>query len=262
MNYGQLLETLKNAGPDQSVHLRLPTGSIQIDMAMADETGVYLVYMSDPRAPGEPLNVGQLLASLRAIENQPEFTAQVFGDTPDHATAPVTVAVEENGGLVFDTGVVESVPANRENARIGTTIKHDFESVAPENSGPDGPSANVCVHCDESADADIHQIPVARPLSPPAAGVLNAMGLGMRLRVPHDGSPAILHDGSDRGREDVGPVNPDHVTELTASGHIRKLTRDGEPPVAERTGRNTSWRRGWAEMGLDGDKADFYVMTQ
>jgi hypothetical protein len=43
MNYGDLLETLKNAGSDQAVYLRGAATTLLVDLAMADETGVYLV---------------------------------------------------------------------------------------------------------------------------------------------------------------------------------------------------------------------------
>lgn len=284
MNYGQALEHLKDFG-DGFVFLMGADGPYEISTAMADETGVYLVTEHIEWKPDESLDGESLLAKLRAIDPQPEFTAPMFADGPEGTGSIDTVLVSESGTLTFEAPGIhlhrdpvaldgeamakataaQSGPGNpeHENAALPTRsitglghvvpidIKHDFEPVPGfEDKGPGG-SAPLCFHCDQRADAPVHQIAAPRHLSPPAAGVLNAMGLGMPLRVPHDGSAAMLIDSTSKGRESLGPVNPDHLQELVASGVITKLTKD-------RNGQ----RVGWAEKGFDGDVADFYVCTQ
>lgn len=259
MNYGQLLEHLKNAGADQPVRLRSADETDTVDLVMHDETGVYLVCDTD-REPGYP-EAEKLLVALRGMEIQPEFTLPVFGEFPG-GSGLITEVIDENRTLVFpftadtDEQFAQRGPGDpaHENAALPSRaiIQHDFEAVPGFETAAPGGSAPLCVHCDQAADAPVHQIDATpRHLSPPAAGVLNAMGLGMRLRVPHDGGPAMLHDSTDQGRESLGPVNPDHVQELVNCGQITKLTKD----------RNGS-RLGWAEKGLDGDVADFYACVQ
>lgn len=83
--------------------------------------------------------------------------------------------------------------------------------------------------------------------------VLEAIGVGFRLRVPHDGGRAMLVCSYPElpKREDIGPLEAAPVRELLQSGILHKLTkgRDGN-------------RYGWAELGLDGTDADLYAMTQ
>lgn len=256
MNYGQALEHLKDFGTGP-VFLMGADGPYSISMAMADETGVYLVTEHAEYLAAETHDSVTLLAALRDLEPQPEFTAAVFADGPEGTGSIERVLVSEGGTLTFEAPGIhlhrDQVALDGEQHSGGSTlIHHDFEAVPGfEKGGPEGSPA-LCFHCDQRADAPVHQAPAApRPLSPPAAGVLNAIGLGMRLRVPHDGGGAMLNDSTDQGRESLGPVNPDHVQELLASGHLAKLTKD----------RNGS-RMGWAEKGLDGDAADFYCCVQ
>lgn len=298
MNYGQVLEVLKNADPAKSVRLRGNWGPFLVDLVMADSSGVYLI-TNTPLPQGDAsamVTADELLEKLRAIDPQPEFTETVYGQGPN-GTGPVD-DVSDIDMLFFNapTGILHPEPADiimlknmaaievasdeqlaevfgpgeplddatRENAAPPSSaiIQHDFEAVPGFETGGPGGSQPLCVHCDQAADAPVHQIDAApRHLSPPAAGVLNAMGLGMRLRVPHDGGPAMLHDSTGQGRESLGPVNPEHVQELVATGHLTKLTKDGWKPKADRL-PNEGGRMGWDELGLDGDAADFYACVQ
>jgi hypothetical protein len=96
--------------------------------------------------------------------------------------------------------------------------------------------------------------------------ILEAIGAGMRLRVPHDGGPAsLVHAFSDFKPKDavappfhgdhgsIGPLAFEPVTELLTGGMLWKL--------AERRTHDDQ-RMGWREKGLDGTKADFYCMCQ
>lgn len=97
---------------------------------------------------------------------------------------------------------------------------------------------------------------VTRHVSPPAAGVLQLMGTGMRLRVAHGNGEATVVDGFPNIPTGEHPkpsslISEDIVTELIASGLLHKMARD-----------RVQDRIGWAEAGLDGNAADFYSLVQ
>ena len=75
---------------------------------------------------------------------------------------------------------------------------------------------------------------------------------GYKLRIPHDGGePSLVDDtypgaGSHYTTPTIGPLMVEHVADLLAYFHKLAPNRVRD-------------RLGWQEMGLDGDKADFYV---
>jgi len=104
--------------------------------------------------------------------------------------------------------------------------------------------------------------------------ILESIALGMRLRIPHRVAGAATdaslvdafydfgrpHTGNktvdDSWRQShirpaIGPLDPEPVAELLASGLLWKLTKD-----------RVDERFGWMERGLDGKKADFYCLVQ
>lgn len=88
---------------------------------------------------------------------------------------------------------------------------------------------------------------------------IRLMGRGQPLRVPHDGSAATfaaVHTG-----QHTIVASTELVKLLMESGQIHKLTEFGEPPIGQRK-KGEGWRSGWSELGLDGDHADYYVLTQ
>ena len=105
--------------------------------------------------------------------------------------------------------------------------------------------------------------------------MLAVMGDGYVLKVPVDDSPAFFVDrySDDAGqiptfkgssgasypvhyvRESIGPLEDAPVKELIHSGLLHKMVKD-------RIGDKHSWRMGWKEMGLDGEKADLYTLMQ
>jgi hypothetical protein len=97
---------------------------------------------------------------------------------------------------------------------------------------------------------------------------MEAIGNGMRLRIAKDGfTPAALvtnySDAPPTGKEaeyfhasmvrSIGPLDNDAVQELlnnqTPGERLHCLSEN-----------QSGQRRGWSQMGLDGTKADFYVM--
>jgi hypothetical protein len=93
----------------------------------------------------------------------------------------------------------------------------------------------------------------------PQLRVFRLMGQGYKLCVPHDGSqPQMISYSGERPVKI--PIRPEVFLPLIDEGILHKLTEHGEPPPEERQGL-TSWRLGWREKGLDGEHADFFVMT-
>ena len=93
--------------------------------------------------------------------------------------------------------------------------------------------------------------------------VLDMMGHGMRLRVPHDSaqSPTLrrTYPKSFETATDV-LVHPDILPNLTSQ--LYKLSELGEPPTQAERRKQGSWRVGWRESGYDGDVADWYCFKQ
>jgi hypothetical protein len=87
--------------------------------------------------------------------------------------------------------------------------------------------------------------------------IYQEIGSGMRLRVPHDGSPATM-EPDPRFKQAMVPfpgesrvVSVKELSQALASGLLHKLAEE-----------NIEQRIGWREAGMDGDVADWYVMTQ
>lgn len=107
-----------------------------------------------------------------------------------------------------------------------------------------------------------------RGLAEEAIDVLDHLGRGSLLRVPHDGSQITLtprYYASDDVPPDHKPFGPPIPVALSSFHHLRsrqlicRLTRDGEPPKAKRVPLD-SYRCGWLELGLNGEDADWYVL--
>jgi hypothetical protein len=89
--------------------------------------------------------------------------------------------------------------------------------------------------------------------------ILDSIGSGRKLRIPHDGKAASLVDSHYKSdpcprsplRKPIEPLNPKAVEELLKSGLLYRLTEHGEGA-----------RYGWRDMLLNGNKADFYVGVQ
>jgi hypothetical protein len=98
--------------------------------------------------------------------------------------------------------------------------------------------------------------------------IIRQLGAGMVLRVPFKGSPSLIENVRARfplaypgGPREAIPVSADDAAAAISSGRLFKLTKDGNPPPAERK-KHDGYRLGWQEIKLDGTSADLYVLLQ
>jgi hypothetical protein len=102
-------------------------------------------------------------------------------------------------------------------------------------------------------------------LSDEARLLLEWMRRGYRLRVEKHGQAATLEKPqSFPDRQTPTPPSGIWVSaaaEVKKSKFVFQLTREGNPPASERK-PHEGWRYGWEELGLDGEKYEWWVLMQ
>jgi hypothetical protein len=101
--------------------------------------------------------------------------------------------------------------------------------------------------------------------------IMDKIADGMILRVTSDAVELVeferrRYPTGKPEREPIPVTQGDLQQALTTGdpvkyGMFAKLTKDGSPPPWERK-KLVGYRMGWEEMGLDGDKADYYLLCQ
>lgn len=213
MNYGQTLEYLKQADVDNGVKLRGTDGSFDIDdvthSKIDSEAPAGFGLFTQAGQPGHPLDaaplrtVADLLHTFRAIDNN----AQNFGEavtlcTPILRGVPVEQISLEDGVVYFDAATALAVG--------GTPTDADVAALRAAEP-------TVVDTLAQAAEPAVDTLAQPCHVSPPAAGILAALIDCMVLRVPQDGSGAMIVDSTDQGRAALGPVDLEHVAELISS---------------------------------------------